>query len=175
MPRRNPPLPRRYWVHIFWVAVLCVMLFALIGLTVFLTGGRDIGDFTRTDWQIFGAYIFASVVVLIAAFYIASRAGRVIAEHRHQVFLTHLPEGIDPADCACVLADYADDRRALIRQDGDGYLVSVEAYDEASGAWQPESPAHRAATREDILRILQAECDFCIDPEDIDLLPGKSE
>lgn len=175
MPHRDPPLPRSFRVHIFWVAVLCVLLFVLIGLTVFLTEGRDIGGFTRTDWQIFGAFLFAIAVDLIAAFYIASRCGRCITEQRHQVFLAHLHEGVDPEDCACVLADYVDDRRALVRQDGDGYLVSVDIYDDASGTWQAESPAHYAATREDILHFLQGECNFYVDPEDIDHLPDKAE
>lgn len=174
MPRKNPPLPRSFWVHVFWVAVLCIMLFALIGLTVFLTDGRDIGEFTRTDWQIFGAFVFASVVDLIAAFYIASGCGRIITEHRRQIFLTHLHEGLDPADYAYVLAGYGDDRRALVRQDGDGYLVSVDIYHDASGTWQPDTPAYHAATREHILHFLQGECNFFIEPEDIDL-PNNAE
>lgn len=175
MPRQNPPLPRSFRIHLFWVVVLCVMLFALIGLTVFLTDGRDVGEFTRTDWKIFGALLFAGAVDLIAAFYIAGRCGECLAEQRRQIFLAHLHEGIDPADYAWVLADYADDRRALVRADGDGYLVSVDVYDDASGTWKPESPRYHAATREDILHYLQGECHFYVDPEDVDLLPDKAE
>lgn len=174
MPRKNPPIPRSFWVHVFWVAVLFVILFALIGLTVFLTDGRDIGDFTRTDWQIFSAFLFASAVDLIAAFYIANRSGKGLAEQRRQIFLAHLHEGIDPADYAYVLPGYGDDRRALVRQDGDGYLVSVEIYDDVSGTWQAESPTYHAASREDVLHILQGDCNFYSEPEDIDL-PGNAE
>lgn len=175
MPHQNPPPPRSFGVHVFWVAVLCAMLFALIGLTVFLTDGRDIGNFTRTDWQIFGAFLFAGALDLIAAFYIAGRCRQCLAEQRRQVFLAHLHEGIDPADCACVLPGCGDDRRALIRQDGDGYLVSVDVYDDASATWQPESPAYRADTRGDILHFLQDECNFYVEPEDVDSLPDKAE
>lgn len=176
MPRKNPPIPRSFRVHVFWVVVLCVILFALIGLTVFLTDGRDIGDFTRTDWQIFGAYIFASVVVLIAAFYIASRAGRVIAEHRHQVFLTHLHEGVDPADYASVLPDFEGDRRALIIRTESGYQLTLDQFDEQNDAWQPDGePPMHFPDRMTLLQYLETECDFYVAPEDLDLFPPETE
>ena len=175
MPRRNPPLPRSFFIHIFWIAVLCFLLFALIGLAVLLTGGRDFGKFTPTDWQIFWAIAFAWVIDLIGAFYAASTCGKGLAEQRRQFFLAHLHEGVDPADDVCVLADYADDRRALIRQDGSGYVIRVEGYQDASAAWQPDGPAHHAATREDVLRLLEDEWDFCPDPEALDRLPCKPQ
>lgn len=174
MPQNNRPLPRSYWVHIVCLVMLLALLFALIGLTVFLTGGRDVGQFTRTDWMIFVSFFLTWLWALAAAFFIAQRSGRILSAHRREAFLSHLHEGLDPADDAFVLPDYGDDRRARITRTEAGYRLLIDRFDDASG-WQPDGEPPRCfPSREALLHHLQHECDFCTDPEDPGLPPPGS-
>lgn len=158
-------LPRRYWAHLLWIALLLTLLFGLIGLTIFLTGGRDIGQFRRTEWMIFAAFLFSAAVIVTGAFAIAVSAGRVLTEHRRQQFLTHLYEGVNPADYTCILPELEADRRLLIRRTTEGFLLSIDQHDEQRWQREDDSPVHLPDFAA-IPTYLQ-DRGFCFDPEDL--------
>lgn len=171
MPQKNRPLPRSYWVHIVCLVMLLALLFGLIGLTVFLTEGRDVGQFTHTDWMIFVSFALTWLWTLAAAFYIAQRSGRILTANRRETFLSHVHEGLDPADDAFVLPDCGADRRARITRTEAGYLLLIDRYD--GQRWQPEDASPAALPDlPALLDYLQEERDFSIDPED---LPPETE
>ena len=56
---------------------VCIgLMFGLIFLTVFLTGGKDIGEFTDTDWIIFTAFIILEIVNFVVMMIIANKIGK---------------------------------------------------------------------------------------------------
>lgn len=163
---RPARLPRRYWGCILCIAILIALLFGLIGLTVFLTGSRRLGQFGRTEWMIFAAFLFSAAIIVVGAFAIAVGAGRILTEHRHHQFLAHLHEGVNPADYACILPELEDDRRALITRTDGGFHLIIESHD--GQCWQRESdlpsPLPDMAA---VLACLQDEYAFFCDPEDL--------
>lgn len=164
-------LPRRYWGHLLCIALLLTLLFGLIGLTVFLTGGRNIGQFRRTEWMIFAAFLFSAAIIVTGAFAIAVSAGRVLTEHRRQQFLTHLYEELDPADYFCILPELDGDRRALITHTDSGFHLVLEEHD--GQQWQHRiSPSASLPDVAAILAFLEDEHGFFCDPED---LPAPTE
>ncbi len=52
------------------------LMFGLIFLTVFLTGGKDIGEFTDTDRIIFTAFIIIEIVNFVVMMIIANKIGK---------------------------------------------------------------------------------------------------
>ena len=164
-------LPRRYWGRILCIGLLMVLLFALIGLTVFMTDGRSIGQFRRTDWQIFSAFLLSAAVTLLGAFAIARSAGALLTEQRRQQFLAHLHEGIDPADSFCILPELDGDRRALITRADSGFHLVLEEHD--GQQWQHcISSSTSLPDVAAILAFLEDEHGFFCDPED---LPAPTE
>ena len=58
-------------------AFTIIFMFASIFVTVALTGGRDIRDFTDTDKKIFSAFITLEIIDVIACFALAIRIGKI--------------------------------------------------------------------------------------------------
>lgn len=57
--------------------IVCgVLMFALIGLCVLLTGGREPQNFTKTDWIVFVGFVILEIVNLVALFILADRVGK---------------------------------------------------------------------------------------------------
>lgn len=69
------------------VVWLCVLMFAVIFLTVWLTGGRDIPEFSRQDWVAFAIMSAAEVLVVVALFCCAGRAGRKLLPLEKEIYL----------------------------------------------------------------------------------------
>ena len=175
MPRRKAPLPRQYWQLIALIGFLFVLIFAGIFVTKQLTGGRDMGAFNRADWLIFAAFAVIALVLLLLAFLLAREAGMIYTGHLRQLYRSHLHEGLNPADYLCILPDFDGDRRARItRRDGSCHLA-LDRYDERTGAWLPDGEPRSFPNLTSLQSHLQDECDFCIDPEDFDLLPPETE
>lgn len=61
-----------------------VLLFVNIFITVLLTGGRDIAEFGKPDWVIFGIMCFAELITAVFLFRAAIRYGK------RKLFLNHL-------------------------------------------------------------------------------------
>ena len=173
---RRQPLPKEYWRHIAGCGVLLALVFVQIGLAVVLTEGREIHQFTRTDQIIFAGFVLTMLLTVFFAFCIARDAGRILTAHQRQAFLAHLHEGLDPAAYACILPEMDGDRRALIARTAEGWQLSIDRYDEALCAWQPDrQPPRCFPDRMALLRALEEECDFVADPEDLDLPPQENE
>lgn len=66
---------------------LCVLMFAVIFLAVWLTGGRDIPEFSRQDWVIFAIMCGVEVLVVVALFCCAGRAGRKLLPLEKETYL----------------------------------------------------------------------------------------
>ncbi len=54
----------------------CLLIFANIFVTVFLTGERDIPAFTKTDWTVFAVMGVVELAAIAGVFYIADRCGK---------------------------------------------------------------------------------------------------
>ena len=59
-----------------WVLCGIALMFAIIFLTVLLTGGRDPNEFSRLDWAVFAVMCFAELAVVIGMFCAAQRCGK---------------------------------------------------------------------------------------------------
>lgn len=63
---------------LFWVLGASVTLFANILIAVFLTGGKDFHEFSNQDWILLGIMGVIELLTIIALFYLAQRAGKLI-------------------------------------------------------------------------------------------------
>ena len=64
------------------------MMFVNIFIAVFLTGGKDIHAFTRTDWLLFGIIGVIEVLTMAFMFYFANQCGKYalpIEQLKHQI------------------------------------------------------------------------------------------
>ena len=56
--------------------VCIVIMFSLIALCVLLTGGRDLHEFSTTDWDIFIVFVVLEVITAVIMFILAIRVGK---------------------------------------------------------------------------------------------------
>lgn len=70
-------LCKKTLVRLIPTVICTVLLFVHIGWCVFLTEGRDLGDFTASDDMVFIAFAVAEVVTLAAGFFFAKLCGAV--------------------------------------------------------------------------------------------------
>lgn len=63
-------------MEIVFVVTSCVLLFAFIFLTVFLTGDRRMSEFSNIDWLIFAAFSACEIATVIFLFKIANVYGK---------------------------------------------------------------------------------------------------
>ena len=61
---------------IIGVIVCMLLMFLLIGIVALLTGGREMQDFTTTDWDIFIGFVVLEVIILVIMFILADRVGK---------------------------------------------------------------------------------------------------
>lgn len=54
----------------------CILLFVNIFLAVYLTGGRELHDFSKLDWMLFGIMSVAELLTAVGLFYMAGRCGK---------------------------------------------------------------------------------------------------
>ena len=59
------------------LAVLMIYMFASIFVTVALTGGRDIEDFTDNDKTIFSVFVTLEIIDVVACFALALRISKI--------------------------------------------------------------------------------------------------
>ena len=94
---------------IYRVIACCVILFWNILLTVWMTGGRELSEFSRRDWVLFSIMAAIEIGTLVWTFAIACRSGHQLVE---LAYLCHRIQGaaimtqILPS--ACVKAVYTD-------------------------------------------------------------------
>ena len=122
---------------IYRVIACCVILFSNILLTVWMTGGRDLSEFSRRDWVLFSIMAAIEIGTLVWTFAIACRSGRQLVELaylRHRIRGAAVMTQILPS--ACVKAVYTDpefDGRLVvcgIPNDGSLYYIVQEFVDD---------------------------------------------
>lgn len=64
---------RKGLIYVFFGVAL---MFIIIFITVFLTGGRDLHEFSKTDWAIMAIMGVIEIVTVIATFYFATKTGK---------------------------------------------------------------------------------------------------
>lgn len=74
---------KKYFYFVFGVFALMI---ATILVTVALTGGRDIGEFTPNDRILFAAMGVVELVEVVVLFWVASKAGRLLWPVEHTKF-----------------------------------------------------------------------------------------
>lgn len=62
--------------ELLWMLGGIVLLFVNIFAAVFLTGGRELHEFGKTDWTLFAVMTVAELLTLIGVFYAAGRCGK---------------------------------------------------------------------------------------------------
>ena len=86
-----------------------VLMFVNIFILVFLTGGRDIPDFTQNDWLMMAIMGAVELVTVTVCFYVAARCGNTLIPIEHTKFRlqqSHIFNDPLPSDCAsCILTD----------------------------------------------------------------------
>ena len=65
-----------YKKKLLWVLCCVVLMFANIFITVLLTGGKEMYDFSNTDWILFSIMGVVEMLTVIATFYFAGRCGK---------------------------------------------------------------------------------------------------
>ncbi len=72
---------------ILWMVGLLVLMFAVIFLTLWLTGGRDIPEFSRQDKAVFAIMSGVELLVVVALFCCAGRAGKKLLLLEKETYL----------------------------------------------------------------------------------------
>lgn len=62
--------------NFIFVFVGIALMFINIFVAVFLTGGRDMHEFSKNDWIIFSIMVVVEITTVIATFYFANKAGK---------------------------------------------------------------------------------------------------
>lgn len=70
--------PKAYWVNLGFVIGLCLLSFVSIFITLYLTGGRELRDFTGTDRKIFVGFVLCELTIVALEFYFAARCSRLL-------------------------------------------------------------------------------------------------
>ncbi len=94
-------LKRKRKRNIIITCCVCAFMFINIFLTVFLTDGRELYQFSKTDWSIMAVMGIVELFTIIVTFYYGYLAGRLIFsieeikyDLRRAIMLTHpLPSG----------------------------------------------------------------------------------
>lgn len=68
---------KRIFAPLISVCAMFVVMLVWLFLAVALTGGREIDEFTPTDWKYFGAMIVLELLTAVTGFIIAARLGKV--------------------------------------------------------------------------------------------------
>ena len=95
--------------EIYWVIAASVMLFANIFLAVWMTGGRELFEFSRRDWILFSIVAVIEAATLVGTFALACRGGRWmldLAYLRHRLQGAAIVTQVLPS--ACMKAVYTD-------------------------------------------------------------------
>ena len=95
--------------EIYWVIAGSVMLFVNIFLAVWMTGGREMFEFSRRDWILFSSMAVIEAATLVGTFALGCRGGRRmldLAYLRHRLQGAAIVTQILPS--ACMKAVYTD-------------------------------------------------------------------
>ena len=99
------------------IAIICAM-FALIFVTVALTGGRDLGDFNKTDWIIFSCFIATELLLIIFVLRLADQCGKTTFPIEYRNYRLNgamiLSQPLPPCNAQKVYTDESNDYRVIV-------------------------------------------------------------
>ena len=113
-----------------------VFMFAVVFVTVLLTGGRDLHEFSKLDWTIFVIMIVTELVAVVITFYIANRCGKQalpIDQTKHRILnATVLSAPLPPGNAQSVYTDehYAGRVTVCYIPNSAGFYYCVEVVNE---------------------------------------------
>lgn len=94
---------------LFYTLGCVALMFVNIFIAVFLTGGKDMYAFTKTDWLLFGIMGVIEVLTVVFLFYFANQCGKQnfpIEQLKHQLKGAHI--AADPLPAGIVERVYTD-------------------------------------------------------------------
>lgn len=133
---------KAYWKNLVATLVAMFLGFALIGLTIALTGARDIQDFTKQDQVVFSCFLISSLLTWGLSFFFANRCGKRLHERSEAelaMLAAHKNDGLNtlPYPCDQVFFEADGIRRAIIQVWNGHYYVSIERFFFKSQVWHP--------------------------------------
>ncbi|MBQ7475679.1 MAG: hypothetical protein IJS78_07170 [Clostridia bacterium] len=123
-----------------------LLMFINIALCVLATGGRDIGEFSRSDSITFAAFMFFEVVIIILCFLFADRLGKRLNEYNYRKSVLSSAEasgrardGMEkyPDDARVRFFDKYSYRIVSFSVPGGGAAFMLERYDLKTHEWKP--------------------------------------
>lgn len=78
-------------IQILVLILLGLLMVGLIPVTVSLTGGRDVGEFTAGDKRVLAWFLVAEVLIVAAMFWLANKIGKSNRAAHPERFLTEQP------------------------------------------------------------------------------------
>lgn len=143
------------WKHFVAMMSMIALSFIAIGITVALTGARDIGEFTQQDWIIFNYFALSELVIWGLALIFAKRCGKMLycrSDAELAIVAAHKNDGLDrlPYPCVKVIFETNGIRRALI-QSWDGYFcVTIDRFFFDTQTWHPVALQSNLESMQDV-------------------------
>ena len=133
---------KAYWKNLAATIAMVFLSFATIGITVALTGARDIGEFTKQDRTGFCCFIVSELLTLGLCLFFANRCGKRLhdlSEAELSMLAAHKNDGLDllPYPCTQVLFETGGVHRALIQSWNNRYCVSIDRFLFSTQLWVP--------------------------------------
>lgn len=163
----KPCLTKAYWVNLSAAVLLIVLSIIAIAVAVYLTGNRDMPDFTKQDWMIWGIFFLSEIALWSLAFFFAARCGRLWRQ-RDTAELTIL-EKYKNIGLNCypqyekVFFEHKCPRRAVALRNDDTYAVTIEHFDFDHLCWHPIEHEEDLASMDDVVDFLLNEQAFAFD------------
>lgn len=163
----KPCLTKAYWVNLSVTVLLIVLSIIAIAATVYLTGNRDMPDFTEQDWRIWGIFFLSEIAIWGLAFFFAARCGR-LWRHRDAAELTIL-EKYKNIGLSCypqyekVFFEHKCPRRAVAFRNDATYAVTIEHFDFEHLCWHPIEHEEDLTSMDAVVDFLLNEQDFSFD------------
>lgn len=158
----KPHHSKAYWKNLVATLVTMFLGFTLIGLTIALTGARDIQDFTKQDQVIFSCFLISLLPTWGLSFFFANRCGKGLHERSEAelaMLAAHKNDGLStlPYPCDQVLFETNGIRRAIIQSWHDHYYVSIERFFFKSQLWHPITFQSDLESLTDVADFLRSE------------------
>ena len=151
-----------YWKNLIATLVTMFLGFASIGLTIALTGARDIREFTTQDNIVFCCFIISELLFWGLCFFFANRCGKRLHERSEAelaMLSAHKNDGLDtlPYPCIQVVFDTGGIWRGIIQSWNDRYYVTVDRFFFREEAWHPVAFQSDLESLTDVAAFLRSE------------------
>ncbi len=144
MMKQKFPMPERIIRCIVMAAISLLLTFGMIFLGVYLTGGREAGNFTDIDKKIFIILMAADAVLMIFYVIFIFAAARMLVIRKEMLDKRRVRFGADGQTavyhlCGDVWYDSHGGKRAIGHTRGKLILVLIEKYESSIREWKAEA------------------------------------